>query len=70
MRIMPWIGFAVLTLAACFAAAPADAVELKENDTAPDFNLPGTDGQMHRLSELTKNHVVVLAWYPKAFTGG
>jgi peroxiredoxin Q/BCP len=45
------------------------SVELKAGDKAPDFNLQGTDGKMHTLSEL-KGHTVILAWFPKAFTGG
>ena len=48
-------------------AAPAD--ELKPGDQAPDFTLPGTDGKTHTLSQL-KGQSVVLAWFPKAFTGG
>ena len=46
--------------------APAD---LKVGDQAPDFTLPGSDGKTHALSQL-KGHWVVLAWFPKAFTGG
>lgn len=49
--------------------APAFAEELKVGDQAPDFKLTGSDGQMHSLSEL-KGKAVVLAWFPKAFTGG
>jgi peroxiredoxin Q/BCP len=48
-------------------ATPAD--ELKPGDQAPDFSLPGTDGKTHSLSQL-KGQTVVLAWFPKAFTGG
>jgi peroxiredoxin Q/BCP len=44
-------------------------VELKVGDKAPDFNLPGTDGKTHTLAEY-KGHTVILAWFPKAFTGG
>jgi len=44
-------------------------VELKVGDKAPDFKLQGTDGKMHTLSEY-KGHTVILAWFPKAFTGG
>ena len=36
---------------------------------APDFSLPGTDGKTHKLSDY-KGKTVVLAWFPKAFTGG
>ncbi len=44
-------------------------VELKVGDTAPAFSLPGTDGRTHSLADY-KGRFVVLAWYPKAFTGG
>jgi peroxiredoxin Q/BCP len=47
-------------------AAPA---ELKPGDKAPDFSLPGSDGHVHKLSEY-RGKTVVLAWFPKAFTGG
>ena len=44
-------------------------VELQPGDPAPDFSLPGSDGRIHRLKELAGRPVVV-AWFPKAFTGG
>jgi peroxiredoxin Q/BCP len=47
----------------------ACATELAVGDTAPDFALPGSDGKTHRLADC-KGHTVVLAWFPKAFTGG
>ena len=43
--------------------------ELKVGDKAPDFSLPGTDGKTYTLAGL-KGKTVVLAWFPKAFTGG
>ena len=46
------------------------AAELKVGDQAPDFTLPGTDGKTYTLSKDLKGHWVVLAWFPKAFTGG
>ena len=45
------------------------AVELKPGDPAPDFSLQGSDGRAYRLKDLV-GRPVVLAWYPKAFTGG
>jgi len=53
------------------AAAPTavPAVELKVGDVAPDWSLAGSDGKTYKLSGL-KGKAVVLAWFPKAFTGG
>ena len=48
----------------------SSADELKVGDKAPDFALKGTDGKTYKLSEITKKQAVVVAWYPKAFTGG
>jgi thioredoxin-dependent peroxiredoxin len=59
-----------LALVACgLLASPAAAQELKVGDQAPDFTLPGTDGKTYNLKQL-QGHWVVLAWFPKAFTGG
>ena len=48
---------------------PEPLVELTPGDPAPDFSLPGSDGRTYRLRELA-GRSVVLAWFPKAFTGG
>jgi peroxiredoxin Q/BCP len=42
---------------------------LKVGDRAPAFALQGSDGKVHRLSDY-KGKTVVVAWFPKAFTGG
>jgi thioredoxin-dependent peroxiredoxin len=44
-------------------------VELKPGDVAPDFELVGSDRKTYRLKSLA-GKPVVLAWFPKAFTGG
>ena len=44
-------------------------VEVNVGDTAPAFELRGSDGKVHRLAD-HKGKTVVLAWFPKAFTGG
>ena len=46
------------------------SVELGAGDRAPDFSLPGSDGQTYQLSAMRGASAVVLAWFPKAFTGG
>jgi peroxiredoxin Q/BCP len=58
-----------LSLTAATAARVQAPVELKVGDKAPEFSLPGTDGKTHKLSAY-KGKTVVLAWFPKAFTGG
>lgn len=45
------------------------AEDLKPGDKAPEFSLAGSDGSTHSLSEY-RGTTVVLAWFPKAFTGG
>jgi thioredoxin-dependent peroxiredoxin len=65
------------TTAAAVAAGVAHAVmhpngslvQLKPGDAAPDFSLQGSDGRTYRLKDLAGRPVVV-AWFPKAFTGG
>jgi len=66
------LGVAVSVLVAGLAAATltqTPAVELKVGDMAPNFSLAGSDGKTHKLSDY-KGKAVVLAWFPKAFTGG
>ena len=45
------------------------AAPLQVGDMAPDFELKGSDGRTWRLSDL-EGRTVVIAWFPKAFTGG
>jgi peroxiredoxin Q/BCP len=52
------------------AGAAVRAGELNVGDPAPDFSLPGSDGKTHSLAEDRDQRAVVLAWFPKAFTGG
>jgi peroxiredoxin Q/BCP len=59
-----------LGLAAFAMAMSAAAADLKEGDDAPDWELKGTDGKTYKLSEFKGKKAVVVAWYPKAKTGG
>lgn len=45
-------------------------VTLAAGDMAPDFELAGSDGRTYRLSDFRGREAVVVAWFPKAFTGG
>jgi peroxiredoxin Q/BCP len=65
LRVLAAAALAVTTLPAA-ALAQAD---LKVGDQAPDFTVPGTDGNTHTLSQM-HGRWVVLAWFPKAFTAG
>lgn len=47
--------------------APA---ELKKGDKAPAFKMTGSDGKDYELKQFKGKKTVVVAWYPKAFTGG
>jgi thioredoxin-dependent peroxiredoxin len=51
-------------------AAVTGAAELKVGDPAPDFSLVGTDGKTYKLSDFKGKSAVVVAWFPKAKTGG
>jgi len=43
--------------------------QLHPGDVAPDFELQGSDGHLYRLKDLA-GQPLVIAWFPKAFTGG
>jgi hypothetical protein len=51
-------------------AAAVATPSLGRGDKAPDFSLEGSDGKTHKLAEHAGKEVVVVAWFPKAFTGG
>src|SRR5262245_4100227 len=61
---------ALLLALVCFGACSRTEAQLKPGDIAPDFSLPGSDGKLYKLSDFRDKQVVVLAWFPKAFTGG
>jgi peroxiredoxin len=61
---------ALLGLGAIGIGISSAATSLKEGDMAPDFSLPSTAGKTEKLSSYKGKNNVVLAFYPKAFTGG
>ena len=56
--------------AALSAQTAPPKTNLKVGDTAPDFTLPATNGQKVTLSSFRGKKIVVLAFFPAAFTGG
>ena len=60
----------IFFLGGLLGCAAGGKAELKVGDVAPDFALPGSDGVTHKLSDHKDKQTVVLAWFPKAFTGG
>ena len=53
-----------------FGRVAAARVVLRRGDAAPDFALLASDGVTYRLSDFRGRKPVVIAWFPKAFTGG
>jgi peroxiredoxin Q/BCP len=62
-------GIATVAMSAQTPQTPPADTGLKAGDRAPDFELKGSDGKTWRLRDL-KGKTVVIAWFPKAFTGG
>ncbi len=48
----------------------AAKVALTIGDLAPEFTLQASDGMTYRLRDFRGRKPVVIAWFPKAFTGG
>jgi thioredoxin-dependent peroxiredoxin len=68
MRAVLTIGLAAALMTG--AAAQTPMAELKVGDTAPDFSLKASDGKTYTLADYRGKKAVVVAWFPKAFTGG
>ena len=63
-------GAAIGLRAAGRERADGTANELRAGMPAPDFTLHASDGRTYTLSQFKGRQAVVLAWFPKAFTGG
>jgi thioredoxin-dependent peroxiredoxin len=50
--------------------ADVKRIVLAPGDEAPDFELIASDARTYRLSAFRGHSAVVIAWFPKAFTGG
>jgi peroxiredoxin Q/BCP len=60
---------AVLPLVLMLAAAETP-MRLAPGDKAADFSLPASTGKTVKLADYLGKKKVVLAFFPKAFTGG
>jgi thioredoxin-dependent peroxiredoxin len=61
---------ALATLGSLAALAATNTKGPDVGDAAPAFSLPGSDGKTYTLDEFKGKQAVVIAWFPKAFTGG
>ncbi len=61
---------ASMLLIAVFALGSQIAAAVEEGEKAPDFSLQASDGQTYTLSQFMGEKPVVIAFFPKAFTGG
>ena len=62
------LAFAAVVAVTALGSQLAAALEV--GDMAPDFALQASDGKTYTLSEFVGVRPVVIAFFPKAFTGG
>ena len=70
MKLVLAFAAAAMVMAVATAFATEDKPALKVGDKAPDFKLKGSDGKEYSLKDYAGKQAVVIAWLPKAFTGG
>ena len=69
MKWMIGLG-ALLAVAGSAGACRAEGEAPKVGDKAPAFKLVGSDGKTYTLDQFQGKSAVVIAFYPKALTGG
>ena len=71
MRVIHLVGLMSVGLLLATGASPGLAADApKVGDVAPEFSMKGSDGKTYKLSDFKGKKAVVVAWFPKAFTGG
>ena len=63
---------AAIVAACCFVSFTTIALAdiPKVGDKAPDFEMQGSDGKTYSSSDFVGKQAVIIAWFPRAFTGG
>lgn len=61
---LAFAGFSLVSLNSALGDAP------KVGDPAPDFEMTGSDGKTYKLKDFVGQKAVIIAWFPRAFTGG
>jgi peroxiredoxin Q/BCP len=67
VSFIKWPAAAIFMVSAMFGQIVA---ALETGDKAPDFSLSASDGNTYTLSQFKGVKPVVIAFFPKAFTGG
>lgn len=74
MSRMLLLAVAVWGVSACassYTSSCAWAADLpKVGEQAPEFEMQGSDGKTYSLKDFKGKQAVIVAWFPKAFTGG
>lgn len=61
---------ALVALLACCCSSIGLAEIPKVGDKAPEFEMKGSDGKTYSLKDFAGKQAVIVAWFPRAFTGG
>jgi len=70
MRVALVSTLAFLTIVGGMACTAKENTEVRIGGKAPEFKLKGSDGKEYTLKQFAGKRAVVIAWFPKAFTGG
>lgn len=62
------ISISMMALMVFSSAVAADG--LKVGDKVPEFEMKGSDGKTYSAKDFVDKQAVVIAWFPRAFTGG
>ena len=62
--------FALSLALAAFVGSSAQAELPKVGDKAPEFEMQGSDGKTYSSKDFVGKKAVIIAWFPRAFTGG